>query len=68
MSILDSIKQIFTRRDAPSPPPPGSSAKAGAAVTGGDISKPAYEGVLEVDLDPPIREAPKPGESGGGAP
>ena len=53
---------------APSPPPPGSPPNAGVAISGGDTSKSAYEGKVEVDLNPPIREAPKPGKPGGGAP
>ena len=68
MSILQRMKRLFGGGIEPSPPPPGSPPGEGVAISGGDASKPAYEGKVEMELDPPIREAPKPGKAGGGAP
>ena len=68
MNVFTRMKLAFGGGIKPSPPPPGSPPDAGVAVSGGDVSKPDYEGKREINLNPPIREAPKPGKPGGGAP
>lgn len=70
MRVIEWITNLMAprRRSVRSQPPPGSPPGEGIAVTGGDASKPAYEGVADIDLDPNIREAPKPGKAGVGAP
>lgn len=68
MRIIEWITNLMAPRRSPPSWPPGSPPGEGVAVTGGDASKPAYEGVADIDLDPNIREAPKPGKAGGGAP
>ncbi|MCO6049052.1 hypothetical protein NGM99_04505 [Mesorhizobium sp. RP14(2022)] len=69
MSILGMIKRLVGNREAEtstaSPRPDSGASKVPAS---GDPSKPAYEGRAKRELNPPIREAPKPGLGGGGAP
>lgn len=69
MSILGMIKRLVgDRKAAVSPISPRPDSGASKRPASGDPSKPAYEGKVERELNPPIREAPKPGLGGGGAP